>query len=215
MNFKEILIPRYIRDVFITGIFVLLPIGITLWVVISLLSFVNNLVLPYLRYLLPIPDIPGLGVLTTLLLVFLTGLVAQNYIGKRLIELWDRIVARIPLVRTIYSATKQTMESLFAKKDNFQKTVLIEFPRKGTLSIAFVANEIKICDENYYVVYVPTAPNPTSGYTIFVKKDEVIHTDMTVDEATRIILSGGLVIKRNIKLPSRDDVEIQILSDKN
>ncbi len=188
-----------IRDIFLTGFLVLLPIGVTLWVVISLLAFVNNLVLPYLRYIFPIPNVPGLGVLTTLLLVFIVGLLAQNYFGEKLLQLWDTLISKIPIVRAIYNATKQVMESLLSQKDNFKKTVLVEFPRKGTYSIAFVANELKIDGEDFYAVYVPTAPNPTSGYTIFVRKDEVIHTDMTVDEATRIILSGGLVINREIR----------------
>lgn len=189
-----------IRDLLITGFFVLLPIGITLWVVLSLLTFVNNLILPYIRIFIPIPDIPGIGVLTTLLLVLLTGLLAQNYVGKKLLELWDKLINKIPLVRAIYSATKQTLDSLFSNKKNFKKTVLVEFPRKGMLSIAFVANELQINGENYFAVYVPTAPNPTSGYTIFVKESEVLHTDLTIDEATRIILSGGLVVKENIKI---------------
>ncbi len=189
-----------IRDLLITGFFVLLPIGITLWVVLSLLTFVNNLILPYIRIFIPIPDIPGVGVLTTLLLVLLTGLLAQNYVGKKLLELWDKLINKIPLVRAIYSATKQTLDSLFSSKKNFKKTVLVEFPRKGMLSIAFVANELRIDGERYFAVYVPTAPNPTSGYTIFVKEDEVVHTDLSIDEATRIILSGGLVVKENIKI---------------
>ena len=189
------------RDALLTGFFILLPIGITLWVVVSILAFVNNLVLPYLRLFINIPDIPGIGVLTTLLLVFITGLLAQNYFGKKVFEWWDKLISKIPLVRAIYSATKQTMESLFSKKGNFKKTVLVEFPRKDTLSIAFVANEIKIDGKNYYAVYVPTAPNPTSGYNIFVKEDEVIHVDLTVDEAMKVILSGGLVMKKEIKIP--------------
>ena len=188
-----------IRDLLITGFFVLLPIGITLWVVLSLLTFVNNLILPYIRIFIPIPDIPGVGVLTTLLLVLLTGLLAQNYVGRKLLELWDRLINKIPVVRAIYSATKQTLDSLFSSKKNFKKTVLVEFPRKGMLSIAFVANELKIDGEKYFAVYVPTAPNPTSGYTIFVREDEVFYTDLTIDEATRIILSGGLVVKDHIK----------------
>lgn len=191
---------RKIRDALITGFFVLLPIGITLWVVFSILTFVNNLVLPYLRLFINIPDIPGIGVLTTLLLVIITGFLAQNYIGKKLLEWWDKFICKIPLVRAIYSATKQTMESLFSKKDNFKKTVLVEFPRKNTLSIAFVANEIKIDKKIYLAVYVPTAPNPTSGYTIFVPEDEVIQVDLTVDEAMKIILSGGLVMKKDINI---------------
>ncbi len=206
---------KQIRDIFLTGLFVLVPIAITFWVIFTVLAFVNNLILPYIRYIIPIPNIPGLGIIITLLLVFIVGLFAQNYFGKKALEIWDMIVQRIPLVRSIYYATKQTMETLFTKRQQFSKTVLVEFPRKDVYSIGFIANEVKICEEDYFVVYVPTAPNPTSGYTLFVRKDEVINTDLTVEEATRIILSGGLVIKKKIKFVQKDVGEIRALNDKD
>ncbi|HIE60087.1 MAG TPA: DUF502 domain-containing protein [Persephonella sp.] len=196
---KEIFSLKYIRDTFLTGFFVFLPVALTIFIVFYILSLVNNLVLPYLRYILPIPDIPGMGVLTTLLLIFFTGLLTKNFLGKKLLSISDYIFSKIPLVRSIYNSLKQITESLFIKKGSFKKTVLVEFPRKGMLSLAFVANEIKVDDKKYYAVYVPTAPNPTSGYTIFVKEEEVIHTNLTVDEATKIILSGGLVIPKEVK----------------
>ncbi|HHG73746.1 MAG TPA: DUF502 domain-containing protein [Persephonella sp.] len=200
-DFRKKLLVIKIRDTFLTGLFVFIPIAITIWIVVWLLSFVNNLILPYLRYLLPIPDIPGVGILVTILLVFITGLIAQNYFGKKLISLWDSLINRIPLVRSIYIATKQLMENLFNSKGKgkFKEAVLVEFPRKGMLSIGFVANKIQIDGKTYYLVYIPTAPNPTSGYTIFVDENEVKHTDLTVEEATKIILSGGLVSKDKIK----------------
>jgi len=200
-DFRKKLLVIKIRDTFLTGLFVFIPIAITIWIVVWLLSFVNNLILPYLRYLLPIPDIPGVGILVTILLVFITGLIAQNYFGKKLISLWDSLINRIPLVRSIYIATKQLMENLFNSKGKgkFKEAVLVEFPRKGMLSIGFVANKIQIDGKTYYLVYIPTAPNPTSGYTIFVEESEVKHTDLTVEEATKIILSGGLVSKDKIK----------------
>ncbi len=188
-----------LRDIFITGLFVFIPIAITVWLVFWLLSFVNNLVLPVLDYIVPIPNIPGIGIAITFLIIFVIGLLAQNYFGKKILEFWDAFIDRIPLVRSVYHATRQMMENLFNGKTKFRKTVLVDFPRKGILSIGFVASETVINGEDYYVVYVPTAPNPTSGYTLFVKKDEVIHTDMTVDEATKIILSGGIVTKESIK----------------
>ena len=206
---------KQIRDIFLTGLFVLVPIAITFWVIFTVLAFVNNLILPYIRYVIPIPNIPGLGIIITLLLVFLVGLFAQNYFGKKALEFWDMVVQRIPLVRSIYYATKQTMETLFTKRQQFSKTVLVEFPRKDVYSIGFIANEVKICEEEYFVVYVPTAPNPTSGYTLFVKKEEVINTDLTVEEATRIILSGGLVIKKKIKFVQKDEGEIRALNGKD
>lgn len=195
---KEIFSLKYIRDTFLTGFFVFLPVALTIFIVFYILSLVNNLVLPYLRYILPIPDIPGMGILTTLLLIFFTGLLTKNFFGKKLLSISDYIFSKIPLVRSIYNSLKQITESLFIKKGSFKKTVLVEFPRKGMLSLAFVANEIKVDDKKYYAVYVPTAPNPTSGYTIFVKEEEVIHTNLTIDEATKIILSGGLVIPKEV-----------------
>ncbi|NPA54699.1 MAG: DUF502 domain-containing protein [Aquificae bacterium] len=195
---KEIFSLKSVRDTFITGFLVLLPVALTLMIVFYILSLVNNLVLPYLRYIFPIPDIPGIGILTTLLIVFFTGLLAKNFLGKKILSFGDYLLSKTPLVRSIYNSLKQITESLFIRKGSFKKTVLVEFPRKGMLSIAFVASEVKINGQTYFAVYVPTAPNPTSGYTIFVKEEEIIHTDLTIDEATKIILSGGLVIPKNI-----------------
>jgi len=206
---------KRVRHYFITGLFVLIPIALTIWVVIATLSFVNNLFLPYLRYILPIPDIPGIGVLITLAIVFAVGFLAENYFGKKIIELWDTVVCKIPFVRTIYSATKQTMESLFSKKKNFSKTVFVRFPDQKSLSIGFVANKLQMNGEWYYAVYVPTAPNPTSGYTIFYKVKDVIPTNLTVDEATKIILSGGLAIKKDIKFLSEDEQGNHVSNDKD
>ncbi len=189
-----------IRDIFLTGLFVFIPIVITIWLVFWLLGLINNLVLPLLNNFFPIPNIPGIGLLLTIILIFIIGLLAQNYFGKKILEFWDAFIDKIPLVRSVYHATRQMMENLFDGKTKFRKTVLVDFPRQGMLSIGFVANEVKIENQDYYVVYVPTAPNPTSGYTLFVKKEEVIHTDMTVEEATRIILSGGIVTKQFIKI---------------
>ena len=197
---KKVLIVR-LRDIFLTGLFVFIPIAITIWIVVWLLAFVNNLVLPILRYIMPIPNIPGIGLLITLVLIFIIGLIAQNYFGKKVISLWDSIINRIPIVRSIYLAVKQLMENLFNQKGKgkFKETVLVEFPRKGMYSIGFIANKTEVDGEIYYLVYVPTAPNPTSGYTVFVKEDDVIHTDMSVEDATKIILSGGIVSRDNIK----------------
>jgi uncharacterized membrane protein len=198
-----------LRDIFLTGLFVFIPIVITIWLVFWLLGLVNNLILPVLNRFFPIPNIPGIGLLLTIIFIFVIGLLAQNYFGKKILELWDTFIDKIPLVRSVYHATRQMMENLFDGKTKFRKTVLVDFPRKGMLSIGFVANEVMINEEEYYVVYVPTAPNPTSGYTLFVKKDEVIHTDMSVEEATRIILSGGIVTKQFIRIQGEDKPQIR------
>jgi len=197
-----------LKNTFITGLFVLIPIIVTFWVVKTVLSAVNNLILPYIEELgVPVPHIPGLGILVTLSIIFLLGLLAQNYFGKRLLEYWDKFISKIPVVSSIYNATKQTMETLFSKKENFSKVALVRYPHKDTLAIGFVANELKICNEHYYIVFIPAAINPTSGFAIMVKKEDLILTDLTVEEASRTILSGGLVIKKQIKLLENQKTE--------
>jgi uncharacterized membrane protein len=197
-----------LKNTFITGLFVLIPIIVTFWVVKTVLSAVNNLILPYIEELgVPVPHIPGLGILVTLSIIFLLGLLAQNYFGKRLLEYWDKFISKIPIVSSIYNATKQTMETLFSHKENFSKVALVRYPHKDTFALGFVANELKICNEHCYIVFVPAAINPTSGFAIMVKEEDLILTDLTIEEATRTILSGGLVIKKQIKLLENQETE--------
>jgi uncharacterized membrane protein len=190
-----------IKNIFLTGLFVLIPIVVTVWVVKTLLSVVNNLILPYFEEAgVPTPHIPGLGIIVTLTIIFILGLLAQNYFGKKFLSYLESLIVKIPVAGSIYNATKQTMETLFSKKENFSKVVLIRFPHKDTFALGFIANELKICEENYYIVFIPAAINPTSGFAIMVKREDIIITDLTVEEAMRTIVSGGLVIKKHIKL---------------
>ncbi|ACN99149.1 DUF502 domain-containing protein [Sulfurihydrogenibium azorense] len=189
------------KNIFITGLFVLIPIIVTVWVIKTLLSVVNNLILPYLEEIgIPTPHIPGLGIIVTLSIIFLLGLLAQNYFGKKFLAYVESLISKIPVAGSVYNATKQTMETLFSKKENFSKVALVRFPHQDTYAIGFIANQLKICDEDYYIVFVPAAINPTSGFAIMVKKQDIIITDLTVEEAMRTIVSGGLVIKKHIKL---------------
>jgi uncharacterized membrane protein len=190
-----------IKNIFLTGLFVLIPIVVTVWVVKTLLSVVNNLILPYFEEAgVPTPHIPGLGIIVTLTIIFILGLLAQNYFGKKFLSYLESLIVKIPVAGSIYNATKQTMETLFSKKENFSKVVLVRFPHKDTFALGFIANELKICEENYYIVFIPAAINPTSGFAIMVKREDIIITDLTVEEAMRTIVSGGLVIKKHIKL---------------
>ncbi len=190
-----------IKNIFLTGLFVLIPIVVTVWVVKTLLSVVNNLILPYLEEAgVPTPHIPGLGIIVTLTIIFILGLLAQNYFGKKFLSYLESLILKIPVAGSIYNATKQTVETLFSKKENFSKVVLVRFPHKDTFALGFIANELKICEENYYIVFIPAAINPTSGFAIMVKREDIIITDLTVEEAMRTIVSGGLVIKKHIKL---------------
>lgn len=189
------------KNYFITGLFVLIPVVITFWVVKTILTTINDLILPYLRLLgIPIPEVPGIGIFVTLFIIVVLGLMAQNYFGKKLLTYWELMISKIPVVRSIYNATKQTVETLFLNKESFSKVVLVKFPHQESLVIGFLSNQVRVCDEEKYLIFVPAALNPTSGFLLFIDKENVIFTDLTVEEAMRTVLSGGLAIKRKIKL---------------
>ena len=187
---------------FITGLLIWVPLVVTLWVLDFLFSTMDQ----SLR-LLP-PDwrpealfgyhIPGLGAIITLLVVFLTGLFTANIIGQRLVKFWEWLLSRIPVVKTIYSSVKQVSDTLLSSQGQaFRKALLVQYPREGSWIIAFqtgrpggdVTNYLK---GEYVSVYVPTTPNPTSGFFLMVPKNDVIELDMSVDEALKYIISMGV-----------------------
>jgi len=202
-------IKKSIKGVFLTGVIAVIPAGVTIYILYLIIKLMNNLVrfVPA-RYhpdqLLPF-HIPGLGVIITLILIFTIGLVTRSYLGKKLAILGDRMVRRIPLVRGIYNALKQFVDAVFSDKgQSFKKAVLIEYPRKGLYSIAFVtgvsrgevqAKTLQRCVN----VFVPTTPNPTSGFYIMVPEGDMITLDMTVEEAFTLIISGGIVSPEDIQ----------------
>ncbi len=191
------------RKYFITGLLILVPLAITLWVLNLIISTMDQslLLLPetwrprhWLGY-----NIPGLGAILTLLIVFLTGLAARNFIGRRLVLLWEGLLTRIPVVKSIYSSVKQVSDTLFSSSGNaFRKAVLIQYPRQGSWTIAFLTGtpggEVKNhLAGDYISVYVPTTPNPTSGFFLMLPRAESIELDMSVDEALKYIVSMGVV----------------------
>lgn len=202
-------IKKSIKGVFLTGVVAVIPAGVTIYVLYLIIKLMNNLVrfVPA-RYhpdqLLPF-HIPGLGVIITLILIFTIGLVTRSYLGKKLARLGDRMVRQIPLVRGIYNALKQFVDAVFSDKgQSFKKAVLIEYPRKGLYSIAFVTGvsrgEVQVKTLQRCVnVFVPTTPNPTSGFYIMVPEGDMIALDMTVEEAFTLIISGGIVSPEDIQ----------------
>jgi len=191
------------RSYFITGLLVLVPLSITVWVLSTLIGVMDQSLL-----LLPVgwrPEaqfgraIPGIGAILTLLIIFVTGLVATNFFGKRLIQFWEAILARVPVVKSIYYSVKQVSDTLFSDSGQaFRKALLIQYPRHGSWTIAFmtgqpggdVANHL---EGDYVSVYIPTTPNPTSGFFLMMPKADVIELDMSVDEALKYIISMGVV----------------------
>lgn len=195
---------KIFRRYLLAGLVVWLPIVVTFIV----LRFIIEL-LDKTMALLPTayhPDtllgihIPGLGVILSLVIILLTGLIATNYFGQRLVDFGEKILAKIPLVRSIYNATKQVIHALFATNSQaFRKVLLIEYPRKGMWSIAFLTGSpdgsvMSVQTEKEMIsLFVPTTPNPTSGFLMMVPRDEAVEISMTVEEALKFIISLGVM----------------------
>jgi uncharacterized membrane protein len=191
------------RKYFITGLLILVPLAITLWVLNLVISTMDQslLLLPerwHPKMLFGF-NLPGLGTVLTLLVVFLTGLLTRNFIGKQVVHAWEMLLTRIPIVSSIYSSVKQVSDTLFSSSGNaFRKAVLVQYPRQGSWTIAFLTGvpggDVKNHLVGDYVsIYVPTTPNPTSGFFLMVPRAETIELDMTVDAALKYIVSMGVV----------------------
>jgi len=186
-----------IRNYFLTGIFVLIPIGITLYLTLFLIS-VSSKILPseinpnhYLPY-----NIPGLEIIISFILITFVGWLSLSFLGKRFLEIFNSVLKKIPILRTIYSAISQMMETFTKKNSNSKNVVLVEYPRKGSWAVGFATKENKgeianKTNKKLINVFVPTTPNPTSGFLLMFPKDEVIFLDLSFEEASKFIVSAG------------------------
>ncbi|MDG1096016.1 MAG: DUF502 domain-containing protein [Methylophilaceae bacterium] len=192
------------KKYFITGLLVLVPVVITFWVLSSLIQTMDQSLL-----LLPEQWRPqqlfgfsmvGLGAILTVVTIFVTGVIATNIFGQQLILLWEAMLSRVPVVKSIYASVKQVSDTIFSDSGNaFRKALLIEFPRKGSWTIAFLTGEpggdvSNHLQGDYVSVFVPTTPNPTGGYFLMIEKKEVMELDMSVDQALKYIISMGTVV---------------------
>ena len=190
----------------IAGLLVWVPLGITLWVVNFLVTTLDQTLLLVPEALRPEAlvgfHIPGLGVLLSFLILFATGVFAANFFGQRLIKMWERILGRIPFVKSIYSSVKQVSDTVLSDQGTaFRKALLVEFPRPGCWTIAFLTGTPAdaVTDHlrgEFISVYVPTTPNPTGGYFVMVPRDSIRELDMSVDDALKYIISMGVVAPR-------------------
>lgn len=204
---------QLIKRYFITGLLVWLPLSITLWVLSMLLRLADQVLqfLPaiihphtFLKY-----NVPGIGILFVVLVIFITGLLTANFIGQYIVQWGEKLLAKIPVVSPIYRSVKQVSDSLFSSSGNaFRKALLIEYPRKGIWALAFltgtpgaqVGNHL---EEEHVGVFVPSTPNPTSGFFLMLPKNEVIELDMSVDEALKYIISMGVAAPQPRQVTSR------------
>jgi len=193
-----------LRRYLIAGLLIWVPLGVTLFVIQLLVGFMD-------KVLLFLPDryrpdavlgfhVPGLGIVLTTAVVLVTGMLVANFFGRRLLALWEALLARIPLVRSIYTSVKQVTATIFSTGGNsFRKVLLIQYPRAGLWTIAFhtgsVLEEVRTKTGRDVVnVFVPTTPNPTSGFFLIVPRSEVIELEMSIEEAVRLIMSMGVIV---------------------
>jgi len=192
-----------LKKYLITGLLIWIPLAFTIWVLDLIVSSMDQTLL-----LLPPPwrpeswlgfPLPGAGLLLSALVLLLTGMAAANIMGQRLVRWWEGLLSRIPIVRSIYSSVKQVSDTLLSPDGHsFRRAVLVEFPQRGQWSIAFVVGSpaervASSLGDGFLLVYVPTAPNPTSGYTLLVRPEEVRELDMSVDDALKFVISLGVV----------------------
>ncbi len=186
-----------LRNYFIAGIVVLVPIGITLYLTRFFISVSSKLIPNELNPNSYLPfAIPGLEILLAIIFITIIGSLSLSFIGKKILKIFNDILKRIPILRTIYSAIGQMTETLAPKKGSKKSVVLVEYPRKGSWAVGFATREndgeiSKKTNTNLINVFVPTTPNPTSGFLLMFPKEEVIYLDMTFEEASKFIVSAG------------------------
>lgn len=184
-----------IRAAFGRGLVVIVPVGITYWVLRGLFDAIDNILSPIYFQLLG-RHIPGLGFASMLLIILFIGVLSRNLIGRTLGKILERIIVSIPLAKTIYSTMKDLMQ-IGGKGKSFRQVVLVEYPREGLFTVGFVTNEMSVASKNstddMVSVYIPNPPNPTSGVMILVPKKNVEVLDMSVEEGLKLVLSGGMV----------------------
>lgn len=194
---------QLIKRYFITGLLIWVPLVITGWVLSLIVSTLDQSLrlLPeaiHPEHLVGFP-IPGAGAVLTLVIIFVTGLLAANFIGQKLVHWWERLLARIPVVNSVYNSVKQVSDTLFSSSGNaFRKALLVRYPHQNSWTIAFLTGQpggdvVNHLDEEHVSVYVPTTPNPTSGFFLMVPAKDTRELDMTVDEALKYIISMGVV----------------------
>ena len=195
---------RRLRNYFLTGVIITGPICITLYLVWLIITFIDDRITPLIperynpEFYLPF-NIPGLGLLIVLFGLTIVGFVSVNFLGRTFFRIGENLVNRMPVVRSVYGALKQIFETVLAQSStSFREVVLVEYPRRGLWALAFVTSVTKgevqrLTTEDVVNIFLPTTPNPTSGFLLFVPRHDLIHLEMSVEEGIKMVISGGLV----------------------
>jgi uncharacterized membrane protein len=198
-------IRRSLGRYLVAGVLTFAPIGITIWAIAWIIQWLDSLLLPrVIRLLFPDletpPNLPFVGAIFTLFVILLFGVVARHLFGREIVRLWERLLSKVPVARNIYAAVKQLLDAIFVSgsQSNFRRVVLVEYPRKGVYAIAFTTGPARapfgqVPAEDLVNVFVPTTPNPTSGFYLLVPETELTPLDITVEQAFKLVMSAGLV----------------------
>ncbi|MEA1994334.1 MAG: DUF502 domain-containing protein [Euryarchaeota archaeon] len=198
---------KYIKTYLLTGLVIVIPAVATIYIFYYVFTWINSIIegiaSEFLyRYL---PEIPGLTMIISLVIIFAIGIFASISVGKSLLKYIDKWMSKVPLVSELYFTIKQASETILIQKEGFERAVLVEYPRKGVFALGFVTGESyreikESADDNKLInVFIPTSPNPTSGYLVFVQKSEVRDVNLSIREAIKIIISGGFLKKEELK----------------
>lgn len=219
-------IMSYLKKYLLAGVLVWFPLGITMALLIFLVNFFDRSLLLLPPHLHPQEllgfDLPGFGLLFSFIIILVTGMLVANFFGRYIYKLGEKLLSRIPIVRSIYTAVKQISEAVFGNStQTFKKAFLIQYPRTGLWTLAFqtstIQGEAQIKTELPKVVnlFVPTTPNPTSGFFIMAEKSEVIELEMSVDEALKMVISGGVVVPEWAKKKTKKQKQKTKIEEKN
>jgi uncharacterized membrane protein len=200
---------KHLRNYFISGLLFWIPLALSVIVIKFSLEFINELVptkyLPETLFNLN-TDFPGSGIVLVLLVILITGVIVSNFLGRKLVALWERILNKIPGFRNVYKVLKKVSDTVFnSSTESFRKAFLIQYPSKGIWVIAFQSGDYKgeaesIIGEEMINLFVPTTPNPTSGFFVMMPKKDVFELNMTVEEAFKIVISAGVVIPKSLDI---------------
>ncbi len=206
-----------LRASFLTGLIVIAPVGLRIWLIWSVIGWIDSVVLPLVPYDFQPEEyiginLRGIGVIIFLLFTIIVGWLAKGLLGRSLIRVAENVVQNVPVVRSIYSGVKQIAETVFAQSErSFEKACLFEYPRKGIWAIGFISTTAKgeVADRattsgDLVSVFVPTTPNPTSGFLLFFPREDIMELEMSVEDAAKLVISAGLVYP-NPKDPSRPE----------
>jgi len=193
------IVMNHLKATFLAGLFVVIPVGITIFILKFLFNFADGIMGSYLDNLFGMvvhreAHFPGLGMISGAVVVYLAGLLATNVLGNQILRWGDELLSRIPLVKSIYTSSKQLTKVFREGGSSYRRAVFVEWPRPGVRAVGFVTAEVERDGEKLVVVYVPTMPNPTSGFALFFQEHDVADSGMTVEEAVKFVVSGGVVV---------------------